>query len=80
MSGLSRRAFCAGLGLAVATLDKYRFRVRRNVAAPRLLAVDVRPATDTKATVSSRETAHLNASTPVPVGLEVGTRLPGGIL
>ena len=80
MSGLSRRAFCAGRGLAVATLDKYRIRVRRTVAAPRLLAVNVRPAADTKATASSRETAHLNASTPVPVGLEVGTRLPGGIL
>src|ERR1035438_4149983 len=43
-SGLSRKAFGAERGLAVATLDKYRIRVRQTAAAPRLLAVDVRPA------------------------------------
>lgn len=43
-SGLSRKAFCAGRGLAVATLDVYRRRVRRDAVGPRLLAVELQPA------------------------------------
>jgi hypothetical protein len=48
-SGLSRKAFCAGRGLAVATLDVYRRRVRRDAAVPRLVAVELRPERETAA-------------------------------
>lgn len=47
-SGLTRRAFCAGRGLSVATLDKYRRRVGEAKAGRvgregRLVAVEVMP-------------------------------------
>jgi hypothetical protein len=46
-SGMSRRAFCSGRGLAVATLDLYRKRAREGAArsgvagARRLVAVEI---------------------------------------
>lgn len=40
-SGLSRKAFCAGRGLAVATLDSYCKRVRQPEVKPQLLAVEL---------------------------------------
>jgi hypothetical protein len=66
-SGLSRKAFCAERGLAVATLDKYRIRVRQTAAPPRLLAVDVRPAVDVKAT-NSRLVVVLGNGRRIEVG------------
>ena len=66
-SGLSRKAFCAERGLAVATLDKYRIRVRQAAAAPRLLAVDVRPAVDVKA-ANSRLAVVLGNGRRIEVG------------
>ena len=67
-SGLSRKAFCAGRGLAVATLDKYRIRVRQAAAAPRLLAVDVRPAVDVKAAASSSLALVLGNGRRIEIG------------
>ena len=65
-SGLSRKLFCAGL--AVATLDKYRIRVRQAAAAPRLLAVDVRPAVDVKAAASSSLALVLGNGRRIEIG------------
>src|ERR1039458_9564226 len=48
-AGRCRKAFCAGRGLAVATLDVYRRRVRRDSAGARLLAVELRPGRETNA-------------------------------
>ena len=67
-SGLSRKLFCAGRGLAVATLDKYRIRVRQAAAAPRLLAVDVRPSADVKATASSSLALVLGNGRRIEIG------------
>ena len=52
-SGLSRKAFCASRGLSVASLDKYRVRVRKASPGARLLAVDVRPAEDASASLAA---------------------------
>jgi len=43
-SGLRRKAFCAGRGMAVATLDGYRRRLRQTAVGPRLLAVELHTA------------------------------------
>ena len=40
-SGLSRKVFCAGRGLAVGTLDLYRKRARQSADRPQLLAVEL---------------------------------------
>ena len=74
-SGLSRKAFCARRGLAVATLDKYRIRVRQAAAAPRLLAVDVRPAVDGKAATSLLALVLGNGRR-----IEIGDRIDASLL
>jgi hypothetical protein len=74
-SGLSRKAFCAGRVLVVATLDKYRIRVRQTAAAPRLLAVDVRPAVDVKAANS-----HLSVVLGNGRRIEIGDRIDAVLL
>jgi hypothetical protein len=73
-SGLSRKAFCAGRNLAVATLDKYRIRVRQ-AAAPRLMAVDVRPAEGVKAA-----NFHLAVALGNGRRIEIGDRIDAVLL
>lgn len=78
-SGLSRKAFCAGRGLAVATLDKYRIRTRKAFSGTRLLAVDVQPMLDVNARL-----AAASSSLAVVLGngrrIEIGARIDAALL
>lgn len=71
-SGLSRKAFCAGRGLAVATLDLYRRRVRQDSVGPRLLAVELRPNRESNAGTAA-------ASSGMAVVLANGRRIEIGM-
>ncbi len=78
-SGQSRREFCAGRSLAVATLDLYRKRARKNPATTRLVVVDLRPA-------FKPDVAAGAGSSPMTVVLgnrrriEIGRSLDGALL
>lgn len=77
-SGLNRKAFCAGRGLAVATLDKYRIRRRKAFSGTRLLAVDVQPALYAKTPIAA------SSSLAVVLGngrrIEIGARIDAALL
>jgi hypothetical protein len=49
-------------------LDKYRIRVRQTAAAPRLLAVDLRPAVNVKTTGSFRLALVLGNGRRIEIG------------
>jgi len=70
-SGLTRQAFCAGRGLSVAALDKYRRRVAtaRETAESkgRLVAVEVMPAVSAS-TVASALRVELANGRRIEVG------------
>jgi hypothetical protein len=70
-SGLSRKAFCAGRDLAVATLDLYRKQVGQMRGGPRLVAVELSPAAAVPVNTSA-------ATLPVTVVLANGRRIELG--
>jgi hypothetical protein len=70
-SEMSRKAFCAGRGLAVATLDLYRKQMRQSQAGPRLVAVELSP-------TAAVPVSHPPATSAISVVLANGRRIELG--
>jgi hypothetical protein len=74
-SGLSRKAFCASRGLAVATLDMYRKRTRQEEVRPQLLAMELAAAPNSAVTGSMGMAVVLRNGRRIEIGQHVDAAL-----